>query len=64
MPPRMLTYRWFAKMYGFTEEDVNERMSLEALEWFPVIEEAEQRAAEIKEKQARRESQGKTSRPF
>jgi len=58
----MLTYRWFAKMYGWTPEQVREAISEDELEWFPKIEQAEAQAAEIKQKQAARESQGKTSR--
>ena len=64
MPPRTMTYRWFAKMYGFTHRQVDEDIDLDDLEWFPKIEQAEAQAAEIKQKQAARESQGKTSRHF
>lgn len=50
MPPDMLAKRFFAKNYQFTEEQTEES-SLDALIWFPEIEEAEARATRIKQKQ-------------
>jgi hypothetical protein len=56
MPPEMLTYRWFAKSYGFTERQVDDEMSLEGLDWLPVIEDAADHAAEAERKRAEREA--------
>ena len=56
MPARMLLYRFFAKTYGFTEKQVKEDLSLDTYEWYPRIEEAEARAAEILQKQAQRDA--------
>lgn len=50
MPPETLTKRYFAKVYGYTEEMTDES-SLEAVTWWPLIEEAEQHAIEVKQKQ-------------
>ncbi len=50
MPPDMLAKRYFAKMYRWTE-DQTEDASLDALVWFPLIEQAEDRAMEIKQRQ-------------
>jgi hypothetical protein len=49
MPPDMLAKRFFAKMYGYTEEET-EDMSLDALTWWPEIEKAETKAAETQQK--------------
>lgn len=64
MPPRMLTYRFFAKAYHFTRRQVDEELDLDDLEWLPKIEQADQRAAEIKQRQAQRESRAPRSRHF
>lgn len=53
MPPRLLLYRWYARMYHFSPEVVD-RLPLEALTWFPLIEEAEVAAQEIQQRQERR----------
>jgi hypothetical protein len=45
MPHQMLLERWYAKNYGFTPTEVGE-LSLEQLTWFPLIEEAINRATE------------------
>lgn len=50
MPPETLVKRFFAKMYGFTEE-MTEESSLEAVTWWPLIERAEAEAAEQRQKQ-------------
>lgn len=50
MPAETLTKRYFAKVYGFTEEQVDDA-SLDALTWWPLIEEAEEHAAEVRQKQ-------------
>ena len=49
MPPDMLAKRFFAKTYGWREEET-ENASLDALTWFPAIEEAEAKAAEMEQK--------------
>lgn len=59
MPLHMLTWRWFAKTYGWDPEQVS-RLPLEVFTWFPLIEEAEARATEILHKQEQR--QGATRR--
>jgi hypothetical protein len=56
MPARMLTFRWFAKTYGWTPDQVRENLSEEEFEWFPKIETAAARAAEDMQKEAARES--------
>lgn len=50
MPPIMLTWRWYAKVYGWEPWQVD-RLPLEVLTWFPLIEEAEARATEILQRQ-------------
>ena len=50
MPPEMLAKRFFAKNYQWTEEQT-ENASLDALIWFPLIEEAEDHAIKIKQRQ-------------
>ena len=50
MPPDMLTKRFFAAKYGWTPEQVDSA-SLDAIAWFPLIEEAEQHAQEVEQKQ-------------
>jgi hypothetical protein len=50
MPPEMLVKRFFAKTYGWTEAQIEEA-SLDALTWFPAIEEAESKAVEWRQKQ-------------
>ena len=49
MPPDMLAKRFFAKVYGYTE-DQTEEASLDALIWFPEIEQAEAKAIETQQK--------------
>ena len=57
MPPEMLSYRFFAKQYGFTEAMTDE-LSLDALMWWPVIEQAESEA----ESRRMRDEQRRSSR--
>jgi len=64
MPPEVMTYRWWAKVYHFTRRQVDKDIDLDDYEWFPLIEEAEAQAVEIKQRQAAREAQGKTPRHF
>ncbi len=53
MPLHVLTWRWFAKVYGWDPTQV-ERAPLEVQTWFPLIEEAESRATEILTQQEQR----------
>jgi len=55
MPPRMLSYRWFAKVYGWTPDQVDE-LPMDAWEWMPRIEAAEARAQELAQAQAKRDA--------
>lgn len=55
MPPDMLLKRFFAAKYGWTPEQVD-NASLDALTWFPLIEEAEQHAIEVEQKRQSREN--------
>lgn len=55
MPAEMLVKRFFAKAYGWTEQEVDEA-SIEAVTWFPLIEEADQHAIEAEQKRQSRES--------
>jgi hypothetical protein len=50
MPDDAFTKRYFAKVYGFTEEQTD-NASLDAITWWPLMEEAEQHAAEVHQKQ-------------
>jgi hypothetical protein len=62
MPREHLTLRWFAKTYGFTEKQTREELSLDALEWWPLIEEAisesDRMEREAQERMARRSHRG------
>jgi hypothetical protein len=51
MPPDALVKRFFAKTYGFTEDETEES-SIDAVTWWPAIEQAE---AEAEEKRIRDE---------
>lgn len=55
MPPEMLTYRWFAKAYNFTPDQVD-GLPPQALKWLPVIEDAADHAAEAEMKQRQRDA--------
>lgn len=52
MPGQMLTYRWFAKEYGWTPAQVDD-LPLELMDWFSIIEEASARAASLKQNQGK-----------
>lgn len=54
----MLTKRFFAKHYGWTEPQV-EDASLDVLTWFPLIEEGVARAEEQEQKRAEREARNR-----
>lgn len=56
MPPRVMAYRFFAKMYHFTRRQVDEEIDIEDYEWFPRIEQAEARATAMKQRRAEREA--------
>jgi hypothetical protein len=49
MPPGMLTKRWFAKVYGWPSEVVK-RIPLDEVEWYSIIEQAQDRADNLKRK--------------
>ena len=55
MPPELLTKRWFAKVYGWSPQQL-EQADLDILTWFPLIEEAEQHAIEVEQKNQARDS--------
>lgn len=55
MPPQLLLERWFAEQYGWTPAQVGE-LSLEQLTWFPIIEQAMDKAREKHTKDATRAS--------
>lgn len=59
MPPQMLLYRYFAKMYQWTPQQVDD-LPLEALEWLPVIETAAMAAAEFEQQRAERMARAKS----
>lgn len=52
-PVRMLTIRWFARTYGWTERQTADS-SAEAIYWLPLVEEAAARAAETRARQHQR----------
>jgi hypothetical protein len=53
MDPMKLVFRWFAVTYGWTPSQVVD-LDLEDLTWFPLIEQADHRAQEIKRRQEER----------
>lgn len=55
----MLLYRYFAKMYQWTPQQVDD-LPLEALEWLPVIETAAMAAAEFEQQRAERMARAKS----
>jgi hypothetical protein len=59
----MLSYRFFAKAYGWTPEQVDS-LPEPAYEWLPKVEQAHSRVAEMKQKAAAREAGGKQRRGF
>jgi hypothetical protein len=61
MPIRELTYRWFAKTYRWTPKEVDE-LPLDTLNWFPIIEEAENKVVERMNKESSRQSSGGPTR--
>lgn len=60
MPQETLTYRFFAKVYRFTEE-MTDNSSVDAVTWWPFIEQAENDAHErkMRDEQRRAESQAR-----
>jgi hypothetical protein len=53
MPIEQVTYEWFAENYKFTE-DMTDGLSLDALEWWPVIRSAKHHAQEMQRAQDER----------
>jgi hypothetical protein len=51
MPPDVFVKRYFAKMYGFTEE-MTDNSSVDAVTWWPMIDRAE---VDVQEKRMRDE---------
>jgi hypothetical protein len=45
-----VTYEWYGSSYRFTEEDTD-GLSLEALEWWPLIRAARSRVSEVRDEQ-------------
>ena len=59
----MLSYRFFAKSYGWTPEQVDS-LPDSAYEWLPKVEQAHARVIEMEQKAAAREARGKQRRGF
>jgi hypothetical protein len=53
MPPEQVTLEWFARTYRLTEEETL-NLSLDALEWWPVIALARAEAAQMQQRQEQR----------
>lgn len=53
MPAETVTYEWFAEAYHFTE-DMTDSLSLEALEWWPLLRLARAKAGETRQAQNNR----------
>jgi hypothetical protein len=53
MPPEQVTLEWFARTYHLTEEQTL-NLSLDALEWWPVIALARAEAAQAQQRQEQR----------
>jgi hypothetical protein len=58
MPAETLTKRFFAKVYHFTEEQTD-NLSVDAVTWWPVIEQAEAEAAQRQMRDAQRDPRGR-----
>lgn len=56
MPPETITLEWFAENYHFTEE-MTGSLSVEALDWWPLIRAARMKVSETKSSQAQRMQQ-------
>lgn len=56
MPPEVITWRWFARAYGWTPNQVSE-LPIEAQTWLPIVEEAAHEAQERLQQQDLRASQ-------
>lgn len=46
MPPGILLFRWFAKVYGWTPAQVRD-LDIDLFEWLPAIEAADAEAAHM-----------------
>ena len=57
MPVRMLSYRFFAKTYGWMPRQVDDCLTEEEYEWLPKVEQAHGRVAQMKQEEAAREAQ-------
>jgi hypothetical protein len=56
MPAKILTYHWYSKVHNW-EPEIVDNLTLEQLEWFPIVEAAYNEASETIAKEMR--SQGK-----
>jgi hypothetical protein len=54
MPPEQVTLEWFGRTYNFTESQTLDEMSLDALEWWPVIARARAEAAQLEQQREAR----------
>jgi hypothetical protein len=61
MPPEMLTYRFFAKNYRFTPDEVRE-LYLEEAEWLPLVELAAGEAIRIEQAREERMARSRDAR--
>jgi hypothetical protein len=59
----MLSYRFFAKTYGWTPQQVDE-LSEDCYEWIPKVEQAHARVTEMKQREAEREARAAQRRTF
>jgi hypothetical protein len=55
MPSEVMLYRWYAKTFSWTPQQVRE-LPLDCFNWFPIIEEAENLLQERLNKEASRSS--------
>jgi hypothetical protein len=58
MPAMLLTYRWYAKTYGWTPDQVDE-LPADVVIWFPAIEQAVDHVVEKRQQQAARASRAR-----
>jgi len=60
----MLSYRFFAKTYGWLPEQVREHLTEEEFEWLPKVEQAHGRVTEMRQREAAREARSAQKRAF
>ena len=59
----MLSYRFFAKTYGWTPQQVDD-LSEACYEWLPKVEQAHARVTDMKQREAEREARNAQRRTF